>query len=503
MIMGLAYLLSLVLSREKEVWSTLAVAALIVLGLDPHALFSISAQLSFLAVVGILWLSPLISGGLCLTVDEQTIHSRTLNLFYSYVAGLMAVTLSATIFLLPVTTFYFHQVPLMTLPLNLALVPVLGVFSLLLGILASLTLPVSVEVARLILNGLAWVLDRVMEILYFWTRFDWAMLWGIKPSWFEICLFYGLMLCLFLTKRWRWAKVGLACFLCLTGVDVAYWFQRTHHNNHLRVSYLDVGQGNAALVEFPGRERMLIDGGGSPGDDFDVGEMVIAPFLSHSKLRRIDYLVLSHPETDHIEGLRFIASHFGPKEFWYNGDKVETPAFRELMQVIERKGIQAFTPDDLIDGREIAGVKIAVFHPLSAERGGSAGKLKPNDRSMVLRISSGEKSFLFPGDVESAGEAILVSHAGETLKSDVLLVPHHGSKTSCTQPFLQTVAPRVCIVSCRESSRYGLPNFEALMRFQEIGCRVLRIDEVGAVQVTVASEGLQVKSFLESTKVKR
>jgi competence protein ComEC len=497
MIMGLAYLLSLVLGRERDVWSTLAIAALIVLGLDPHALFSVSAQLSFFAVVGILWLSPIISRWLCLTVDEQVIHSRALNLFYSYVAGLIAVTLSATLFLLPITTFYFHQVPLMTLPLNLALVPVLGVFSLSLGILASLTLPMSFAAARFILNGLAWVLDRVMEILYFWTRFDWAMLWGITPSGFEICLFYGLLLSLFLMKRWRWAKWGLAGLLCLAGMDVAYWFQRTHHNNHLRVTYLDVGQGSAALVEFPGRERMLIDGGGSPGDDFDVGEMVVAPFLSHSKIRRIDYLVLTHPETDHMEGLRFIASYFGPKEFWYNGDKAETPSFRELMKVIERRGIQAFTPDDLRDGRQIAGVKISALHPLSVERGGSMSKLKPNDRSLVLKISSGEKSFLFPGDLESSGEAILVRHAGKRLKSDVLLIPHHGSKSSSTLPFLQTVAPGVCIISSRESSRSGLPHFDTLMRLQEIGCRILRIDEVGAVQITVGSEGLQVKSFLE------
>jgi competence protein ComEC len=497
MIMGLAYLLSLVLSREKDVWSTLAVTALIVLGLDPHALFSISAQLSFLAVVGILWLSPIISRWLYVAVDEQAIKSRALNFFYSYVVGLIAVTLSATIFLLPITTYYFHQVPLMTFPLNLTLVPVLGVFTLCFGILASLLLPASIAAARCILDGLAWVLDRVMEILHFWTRFDWATLWGITPSWFEISLFYGLLLSLFLMKRWRWAKLGLAGLLCLAGMDVAYWFQRTHHNPHLRVTYLDVGQGSAALVELPGRERMLIDGGGSPGDDFDVGEMVVARFLAHSKIRRIDYLVLTHPETDHMEGLRFIASHFGSKEFWYTGDQAETSSFRDLMGVIESKGIQKFTPQDLRDGREIAGVKISVLHPLSVDRSRSMSKLKINDRSLVLKISSGERSFLFPGDLESLGEEILVHHAGERLKSDVLLTPHHGSKSSSTLPFLQMVAPSVCIISSRESSRSGLPHIDTLMRLQEIGCRVLRIDEVGAVQITVGSEGLQVKSFLE------
>ena len=124
-------------------------------------------------------------------------------------------------------------------------------------------------------------------------------------------------------------------------------------------------------------------------------------------------------------------------------------------------------------------------------------ELKSNDRSLVLKISSGEKSFLFPGDLESSGEAILVRHAGGRLKSDVLLIPHHGSKSSSTLPFLQTVAPGVCIISSRESSRSGLPNFETVKRLQDIGCRILRVDQVGAVQITVASDGLQVKAFLE------
>ena len=497
MVMGLAYLLSLALGREKEVWSTLALAALIVLGLDPYALFSISAQLSFLAVVGILWLSPIISRWFSLTADDQVIHSRTLNLFYSYVAGLLAVTLSATIFVLPVTAFYFHQVPLMTLPLNLALVPVMGVFTLCAGILAALISSLYLAAGRFVLYGLAWVLDRVMEVLDFWTHFDGVVLWGFKPSGFEIGVFYGLLLSLRLVKRWKWAKVALVGFICLTVTDVAYWFQRVQHNRHLRVTYLDVGQGSAALVEFPGRGRMLIDGGGSPGDDFDVGERVIAPFLSVSKIRSIDYLVLTHPETDHMEGLRYIASRFEPKEFWYNGDRADTPTFRELMQVIKSKRIQVFTSEDLRDGRQIAGVKVEALHPLPAAEGGSGSNLKPNDRSLVLKISSGDRSFLFPGDLENSGEDVLVRHAGEKLKSDVLLVPHHGSKTSSTQPFLQTVAPQFCIISSRESSRSGLPHVDTLRRLEKLGCRVLRTDEVGAVQITAGPEGLQVTSFLE------
>jgi competence protein ComEC len=242
---------------------------------------------------------------------------------------------------------------------------------------------------------------------------------------------------------------------------------------------------------------MLIDGGGSAGHDFDIGEMVVAPFLSYSKIRRIDYLVLTHPETDHMEGLRFIASHFGPKEFWYNGDKAETPSFHELMRLIESKGIKLFAPDDLRDGREIAGVKIAALHPASMEKSSSPREFKSNDRSLVLRISWAGKSFLFPGDMESTGETLLVHRAGESLRSDVLLTPHHGSKSSSTKPFLQMVAPSICVISSRESGRSWFPHVDTLTRLQEVGCRTLRIDQVGAVQITVAPEGLRAKGFLE------
>jgi competence protein ComEC len=498
MIMGLVFLFSMVIGREREIWSTLALAGLLVLGLDPHGIFSVSAQLSFLAVVGILWLAPAIYAKLALKTEDQVVKSRALNRFYSYVAGLVAATVSATVFLLPITTFYFHRIPLITIPANLALVPILGLFVLCIGLSASFILFISPPVSRFLLHFGAWVLDRVMETLQFWTRFDWAAFWGVSPRFFEILLFYGFLGFLFFSRRFAWARVGLAVTLGLTGLDAAYWVQRNYGNQDLRVTYLDVGQGSSALVEFPGRERMLIDGGGSPGDDFDVGEMVVAPFLLYSKIWRVDYIVLSHPDTDHMEGLRFITSHFGPKEFWYNGERPDEPGFRALMRIIEEKGIKALTAQDLREGREIGGARVAVIHPPEAEDGKPWGKaLKSNDRSLVLRISDKGKSFLFPGDLERTGEEILRLREGARLKSDVLLVPHHGSKSSCTHAFLENAAPSICVVSSRAGNPFGFPHPETLMRLQEAGCRIMRIDQMGAIELTAGSEKLHIKTFLE------
>ena len=288
----------------------------------------------------------------------------------------------------------------------------------------------------------------------------------------------------------RWARVGLGVVLLILAGDAAYWTYRSHFNPSLKVTYLDVGQGNAALLQFPGSERMLIDGGGFSGSDFDVGERVVAPFLLRSKIVRIDTLVLTHPESDHMNGLLYIAEHFGPKEFWYNGENLNCPSFRKLMALLEAKNIRRRTPGELREGREISGALIEILHPVE----GFLSR-KSNDNSLVMRVSSGGTSFLFTGDLEAVGEQQLVSRSGAKLKSGVLLAPHHGSRTSTSKPFLDAVNPEICIISSGKNNPFGFPSQEVLKRLRKAGCRILRVDEVGAIEVSVVPEGLQIKSF--------
>jgi competence protein ComEC len=491
MMMALAFLVSMVWDREKEVWSTLALAALGILAVDPRAVFSISFQLSFIAVVGILWLGPGLHSRLAVLVNPRVFAYR----LYVYGIGLVAVTLSAIVFLLPITAFYFHRVSLVALPANLTVVPLLGFWVLPLGLLSAVTLPFSSLVADVFLRASAWGMHRMMDMIQFWSGLQWADVWVVTPNGLEIGLFYGLLGALFFLKRRPWVKGCLIILLVFVGLDVSYWIYRSQFNDHLEITYLDVGQGNAALIQFPGRETMLIDGGGFSSGDFDVGESVVAPFLLRSKIRRIDYMVLSHPQADHMGGLRFIAEHFQPKEFWYNGDRVSTPSFLELMDILEAKGIRKMAPKDLKGERDISGAKISLLHPLSGL--GLSGSINPNEKSLVLKISFGETTCLFPGDLEKLGEDMVVRRAGSLLKSDILLAPHHGSATSCSGAFLRQVKPQVCIISCGKGNPFRFPHEETLRRLQAFGCRIIRIDEVGAVQVSVMQKGYDIQSFLQ------
>jgi len=208
--------------------------------------------------------------------------------------------------------------------------------------------------------------------------------------------------------------------------------------------------------------------------------------------------VLTHPQTDHMNGLRFIASQFHPKEFWYNGYRVKNRAFMDLMKIVEEGKIRERLPADIRSVQEISGVKVELLHPLSVKREGQLveNSVGMNNNSLVLKLSYGGRSLLFPGDLERAGEEVVISRAGSLLRSDILLAPHHGSRYSCSKAFLQRVRPQTCIISSGHGNYFGFPHPETLHRIRAAESRVVRIDQVGAVQLWLGPNRFEGRSFL-------
>lgn len=494
MIMVMVFLFSIILGKEKETWSTLSLAALLVLAVEPAALFSISFHLSFSAVVGILWLGPSLQKVLTSPARREGKTVGYASRFYVYFADITAVTIAATIFLLPITCYYFQRFSLTVIPANLTVLPVLGLLLLPMGLLAALCLALSTALGEVLIEGAAWVLERMMDYVAFWGSWSWSEVWVMSPNAPEVMLLYVLMFFLFYCFRFAWARRGIIVVLLFLAGDMAYWVQRNFHNPHLKVSFLDVGQGSAALVQFPGKERMLIDGGGFSRGRLDVGKAIIAPYLLRSKITRIDYLVLTHPQIDHMGGLGFIASHFKPREFWHNGEKAETTVYRQLMETLRRANVQVLSPADWEGERKIGEATVTLLHPKGddEERG-----LNPNDKSLVLKLNHQGRTLLFPGDLEGAGEDKVVLRAGPNLRSEVLVVPHHGSRTSCTSTFLEHVRPSVCVISVGEGNFFGFPSNEVLKRLEGLGCAVFRTDRDGAVETALTPEGCVVRTFVK------
>jgi competence protein ComEC len=491
MIMACTYLAALFIGRRKDLWSTLALAGLIIIVTDPHSLFTVSFQLSFTAVAGIIWLEPMLMKAVSpfLQAVPPGFH-RTL---LSYLAGLVSLTLTVTVVLTPLMAHYFQRLSVIALPANITVVPLLGFFVVPSGLLSAFAAHLYPPAAEFIAQSAELGVKGLLNLVRFWDSFDFTSVYVPVPNVGEIILLYALICSAILSVRYKTARIMLAASAALFICDSSYWVYRLHFDRDLTINFLDVGHGNAAVIEMPGGAEMVIDGGGFPGGSFDTGEMLIAPFLRSRKIMSVDYMVLSHPQTDHFGGLTFIAENFHPREFWYNGLHSPISSYKKLMNVLEETGTIIRAPPELERCRKINGVTIEILHP----HGGPDHSMTINDSSavnnssLVMRVCYKKTCILFTGDIEKETEQLLTTRMPDLLSSQVLLIPHHGSNSSSTSAFLEAVSPEACIISARNRGHRSVAS-----RLEALGVPVFRTCEHGAVEVMINQNGCRIKPFV-------
>jgi competence protein ComEC len=249
----------------------------------------------------------------------------------------------------------------------------------------------------------------------------------------------------------------------------------------LVVTALDVGQGSAILVRGPDGGFLLVDGGGSPGSEYPVGERVVVPALRDLGVSRLDAVALTHPDADHGEGLAAVLDAFPVERLIIAGTDCPHPLARGLAARAARRGVPT---EGWTAGRREPW-RGALLEILGPARGSPCGE---NDASLVLRIVSRGGALLLPGDLEAAGEAALLDRA-PSLRARVLIVPHHGSRGSTTPAFLEAVAPEIAVIQAGRQNRFGHPAPRVLRDLRRQGSRVWRTDLQGAVRLRLAPEG--------------
>lgn len=254
----------------------------------------------------------------------------------------------------------------------------------------------------------------------------------------------------------------------------------------LSVHFIDVGQGDAIFVKSD-FGNFLVDSG-----EYGNAEKVLSHIKSYG-VNNLDYIFATHYHTDHIGSMSDIIDNIGVKKFIVPDIPVEklptTKSFEHMLRSIERKNIQTVIaiPGDRFDLGELI---IEVLGPISRNSG-------MNDLSLVLKITYGEISFLFSGDAESKAEVELVE-SGANLKANVLKAPHHGSKTSSTARFMNSVKPDMVVISCGRDNSYGHPHKNVLQRYDRIGAKVLRTDYYG--NIIVYTDGKKIDYVLEKVR---
>jgi competence protein ComEC len=267
-------------------------------------------------------------------------------------------------------------------------------------------------------------------------------------------------------------------------------FSKTSPSGFLKLSVLDVGQGDALLLELPDGSALLVDGGGMPYGDFDVGEKVVLPELLRRGIRELRALVLTHPDADHADGLVSVARHLKIREFWTAAPWSSLRELPELKNILQEKNI----PIRPLDNQHLlfaAHISFEVLWP--SPIGGLWGRdLSRNDQSLVLRVCYGEVCLLLTGDLEARGENLLLEENGK-VESQVLKVGHHGSRTSSSAGFLREVDPQYALISAGKDNRFGMPHPEVLRRLEEKGVKWFSTDLDGQINIETNGE----KIFIE------
>jgi competence protein ComEC len=487
--------LALLLKKQSDLLNNLALAALILLLLSPASLFRASFQLSFLSVWAIGYLLPQIWPP---ASDPRQPDRSWSYRGLLYLWGIFCISLVSQLATIPAVTWWFHQISFVGLISNLVLVPLTGVLVVPAGLLAILLSPVFPWATAFLFKITALLLEGTWDSTRLFASLPGAFIHFPRPAWPEI-LFYYLALMLLFNRR-KIPRASWALGLTLAGLVIAFSFPQIKTVLGLRplaLTFLDVGHGSAVLVEFPSGENLLVDGGGSPNPAFDLGERVVGPFLRQHKILSLDTVVLTHPHPDHLNGLPFILEKFKVREFWWNGERIDSETFYRLENLIRSKKIPVLEPRSGWT-RTYGAVRIEVLHPEPGSLQGSAGSpwQGQNNHSLVLQIDYQDQRVLLPADSEAGAENRLLAR-GPALRSQILQVPHHGSLTSSQPAFIEAVAPSWAVFSARGSARFPVPHPEVLRRYQEKNIPILRTDQEGAIRFWIEDGEWRGESYLK------
>jgi competence protein ComEC len=386
---------------------------------------------------------------------------------------------------------YFNRISLVGFLSNLFLVPLMGLANTLLSLLAALFVFLSEPWAKVLTALNVFLLNISLALVDFFSRLPLASKRVTTPTIPEVVLLYGILIFAANIKRWKKAVPGLIGLVVIFVALQVNGYYAVHHGDELSVTFLDVGQGDAAVIRFPKGQVMVIDGGGTPDGSFDPGERIVAPYLWKAKTNNIDYLVNTHLHPDHVQGLLFLMGNFKIGEVWNNGAGDEDSELLDSFLKLAGEKLQKMGRGEV--PKEIGGVKVEFLHPPLLRKKGQS--FIGNDASLVIKLIYGEVSFLFGGDVESAAEEEVL-RSKPNLQSTVLKAPHHGSRTSSTQKFLEKIRPKFVVFTVRAGGRQRLPHPTVLERYESMGAKVFRTDRDGAITFVTNGKDLQVRTFM-------
>ena len=463
--------------RSVSMWHIVSAVWGVMVCINPMIVWDLGAQLSFLITISMIYGVPYIS-------------STWLSSLPQWLAQLLSAVIAPSLVTIPLICIYFNRLNLLSIFGNLAVVPILETVVVLgfWGVIISQMVPTLGLLFHFIsgqaLKGvtsfvaleshLSGLIINIPQRVIVW----WVIIFGL-------CVIGAIGFRSFRQSGKRWGVFSVAC----VGTALLWvWPSR-----YLTVTFLDVGQGDSAIIQLPNRQTVLIDAGpvikdfrtGEPILDF--GERIVEPALRSMGVNHLAAVIVSHYDNDHIGGIPYILSKFRIGLVIDHGYQRKLAG--EYQDIIYSQNLRAQSVQKLSHLDFYSRVGFQFLHPRNSHLA-----VSENNRSVVLKIYFKDRSFLFTGDIDETVELQLLRNFGKALNSDILKVGHHGSKTSTSSLFLKWVDPLIAVCSVGRNNRYGHPHPMVVNRIKRMGISMFRTDRDGAVSIRSDGERLWIKT---------
>lgn len=482
-IMGIVILIGQLLRRETDIYTSISLAALILLFINPFIIYDIGFQLSFGATISLVLLYPKI----------KTFVSR--KHIPEIISDTLAATLSAQIGVIPITLYYFNSFSTISILSNLLVVPFVQIITII-GFIMVFCGLVNINLATLVGYVNNSLLSFVLFVTEYSSKLPYASIKLPTPDFSLILIYYGTVLYIILgrNKLKTLHYFRLIKYACISLI-IVFYFVRVIIPKPLEITFVDVGQGDCSFIKTSHGTKVLIDGGGRAAgskSSFDIGESVVLPYILDKGTKQIDIIIATHGHSDHTEGLETVLMEcrvgtlFLPDTNGEGMEAVKKICLQRKIPVRECKKGDIIILD--------AETKMEVLSPLGFEKD-ILSQQSLNNSSLMLKLMYRNVKVLLTGDSEIPVEQRMLEQ-GLNLKADLVKIGHHGSISSTGQEFLDSVKPKFAVISVGVNNKFGHPSQFVVDRIEEKGIKLFRTDEKGAVVATSYGNDFKVETML-------
>lgn len=491
--MGILVLISGLFYRKPDILNNLGIASLIILLINPYTIFDIGFILSFAGTLGIVLFSDKINKCI-LEKMKKILFLKKIGdkKIIKYIVSSFSITLSANLLIIPIMAYSFSTFSFTFWISNILAGPVMEIVTIF-GFIVyfiSIIFPSLANLLGILLNFLLSILIKIAEIS---SLIPGSTLF-IKTPYLFHCLFYYI--CIYIIynkqkcikfyysklKKLKFLKIFFKKNVIILTIFIFVITNIIYINNfssNLTIFFIDVGQGDSTLIQTPYRKNILIDGGGSEFGNYDVGENILLPYLLDRRITKLDYIIISHFDSDHVKGLFSVIRKLNIANIIISKQGENSNNFKEFQEIVKDKNINIIVvkKGDLVQIDKASYIEIIFPEEKLIENN------VLNNNSIVFKFISNNFSMLFTGDIEEIAEKRICEIYNNTsqLKSDILKAAHHGSKTSSTDEFLTLVKPKIVLIGVGEDNNFGHPDTEIIKRFEKYTNNILRTDESGEI----------------------